>query len=221
MTDVAKASQALSRPGIDPRKFVDLGIVTAVAVGDDGVHVDVTTIEGIEETVTVSPPYAGPGYGIHFPIEPDDAVVIAMPDGKWNAGGRVVGGTWDRGSPPPSEVTDNPDDVVLVVKPGQSLRISVTGGGQVKINVTSGDVEISTAGGEVGIAATGGGVRLGGSGIESPPMKVTDGVVYMAALATAIAALSAAPIPQAALTALQVALQAVSWPTGASSVTVR
>lgn len=213
MTDVAKASQALSRPGIDPRKFVDIGIVSAIAVGEDGVHADITTFEGQEETVALSPPYAGAGYGLHLPIDLDHAVIVAVPDGKWNAGGRVIGATWDRGSPPPTEITDNPDDVVLVVKPGQSLRIFVRGGGDVVINCEGG--------GDVEISASGGKVRAGAGGIESPPMKVTDGNNFMTALAAAITTLTPAPVSQAALTALQAALQLISWPTGATSVTVR
>jgi hypothetical protein len=209
LTDVAKASQAISRPGIDPRKFVDVGIVSAVAVDETGVHADVTTLEGMEETVELSPPYAGAGYGLHLPIDLDHASLIAVPDGKWNAGGRVVGATWDRGSPPPREVIDNPDDVVLVVKPGQSLRVFVTGGG---------DVAISSDGGTITLD---GQVAAGAGGIASPPMKKTDGDALMSALGVAIAALSAAPVSQAALTALQTALQAIGWPTAATSVTVR
>lgn len=213
-TDVAKVANALSRPGIDPRKFVDVGVVSAVSVTSEGVHVDIETPENVTETAQLAPPYAGPGYGLHLPIDLDDAVVLAVPDGKWNAGARVVGRTWDAGCPPPLDVIDNPDDVVLVVKPRQSLRIIVTGGGQALISVGDGhDINIEVS--------SGGTVHIGGGGVESPPMKVTDGNQFMIALQTAITALVAAPIPAAALIALQTALQAIEWPQGATSVTVR
>lgn len=136
--DVAKIAKALERPGIDPRKFVDLAVVTTVAVDASGVHADVITSEGLPETVALAPPYGGPGYGFYGPLDPDDAILIAMPDGKYNAGGRVVGRIWDPGSPPPAEVAAHPDDVALVVKPGQTIRIVVSGGGNAVIEARDG-----------------------------------------------------------------------------------
>lgn len=136
--DVAKIANSLSRPGIDPRKFVDVGVVTAVDVTSEGAHVDVTTSEGLHETAQVSPPYGGPGYGLHLPIDLDDAVVLGLPDGVFDAGARVIGRTWDAGEPPPQDAIDHPEDVVLVVKPGQSVRIIVSGGGNVVIEPRDG-----------------------------------------------------------------------------------
>lgn len=138
MSDVAKISEGLSRPRIDPRKFVDVGIVDAVNVSEAGVNADVTTMEGVPETAAYSPPYAGPGYGLHLPMDIDDAVVMVTPDGVSNAGLRIVGRTWDAGSPAPADVVDNPEDVVLVVKPGQSVRLIVTGGGHVVLEPRDG-----------------------------------------------------------------------------------
>lgn len=136
--DVAKIASAVSRPGIDPRRFVDIGVVTAVDVTAEGVHVDFTTMDGIPESAALAPPYAGPGYGVHFPIELDDAVVLGLPDGVFDAGARVIGKTWDSGEPPPQDVIDHPEDVVLVVKPGQSVRIIVSGGGDVVLEPRDG-----------------------------------------------------------------------------------
>jgi hypothetical protein len=133
MSDIAKIAAALERPGIDPRKFVDLGVVTAVAVGADGVHADIETINNLPETVSLAPPYSGSGFGLYLPLDVDDLVVLAVPDGMFNAGGRIVGRTWDAGTPPPPEVVDHPEDVALVVKPGQTIRIVVSGGGNVVV----------------------------------------------------------------------------------------
>lgn len=136
--DVARIANAVSRPRIDPRKFVDVGIVTAVDVTAEGVHFDVTTMEGIQESAALAPPYAGPGYGLHFPIELDDAVVLGIPDGVYNSGARVIGKVWDAGEPPPQDAIDHPEDVVLVVKPGQSVRIIVSGGGDIVLESRDG-----------------------------------------------------------------------------------
>lgn len=129
--DVARASEALSRPGIDPRDFVQLAIVEAVAVNSDGVYIDVRTAHGQPETATLSAPYGGNGYGLHLPIELDETVVLALPYGSFNAGARVIGRNWDPGDAPPTEAIDHPEDVVLVVRPGQSVRVIVKGGGDV------------------------------------------------------------------------------------------
>jgi hypothetical protein len=157
MTDVAKLANAISRPRIDPRKFVDLGIVTAVDVTEKGIHVDVITVDGVPETAAVSPPYGGPGYGLHLPVDLDQTVLLAVPDGVFNAGARVVGAVWDEGDPPPDDVIDNPDDVVLVVKPGQNVRIIVQGGGDIVLE-----------------ARGGGKIRHGGDDADDPIVRRSD-----------------------------------------------
>lgn len=155
--DVAKIAAALERPGIDPRKFVELAIVTTVAVADDGVHCDVTTVEGLHETAALTTPYGGPGYGFYAPIQLDDFVLLAVPDGKFNAGARVIGRIWDPGSPPPAEVADHPEDVALVVRPGQTIRIVVSGGGNVVLT-----------------ARDGGKILAGGDDADDPVMRRSD-----------------------------------------------
>lgn len=211
--DVAKMASALERPGIDPRKFVDLAVVTHVAVGMDGIHADVETITGIVETTALAPPYSGPGFGLYLPIDVDDFVVLAMPDGMFNAGGRIVGRTWDTGTPPPAEVVDHPEDVALVVKPGQTIRIIVSGGGDAVIE-----------------ARDGGKVKLGSEDADEPPMTKTDGGDMIRALEAAILTLVSNPLGAAALTAFKTALQALPpgagthagqpWPVAAGKVLV-
>lgn len=204
--DVAKIAEAISRPRIDPRKFAEIAVVTAVAVDGEGVHVDVTTAEGLPETAALASPYAGPGYGMHFPIDLDEAVILVVPDGVYNAGARVVGRVWDAGDPPPGDVLDNPEDVVLVVKPGQSLRVVMTRGGDAIIEPRDD-----------------GAVRLGGGAAPERPVQTTDdGAVLLAALDSAIETLTTALDPSvSALTAFKAALVAAGWPRGATTVTAR
>lgn len=129
--DVARASEALSRPGIDPRTFTSLAIVNKVNATAAGVYCDVTTIMGVQETAALVPDYAGDGYGFYAPIEVGHMVLIAIPEGEFATGARIIGHVWDAGDPPPAEVVDHPTDVALVVKPGTTIRITVSGGGQV------------------------------------------------------------------------------------------
>lgn len=134
MTDVARHSEAVSRPGIDPRTWSTLAIVTAVNVTATGVFCDITTITGIEETATYCPPYAGPSYGLHLPmIANGDFVLVEFPEGDFSAGGRITGRTWDGGHPVPDAVVQNPNDVVLVVQPDQWLRLLVSGQGKIQM----------------------------------------------------------------------------------------
>ncbi len=210
--DVAKISAAVERPGIDPRKFVEIAIVDAVAVAADGVHCDVITADGLPETATLVTPYGGPGYGIYGPIQIDDAVLLALPDGKFNAGARIVGRIWDPGSPPPAEVTSHPEDVAIVVRPGQTIRIVVSGGGNAVVESRDGGL-----------------VLLGDETADDPAQGASDGGDFMSALSAAI--LTAPTTGAQALTALRTALQSLpgtagahagkSWPVGAERVRIK
>jgi len=198
--DVAKIGAGLARPGMDPRKFAEMGVVTAVAVSSKGIYADIVTTEGIPETAALAPPYAGPGYGFYFPVDVDETVVLAVPDGKFNAGARIVGRVWDPGDPPPPEVPDHPEDVILVVKKGESLRLIVSGGGNVEIE-----------------ARDGASIRLGGESATAPVQTTDDGATFMLALDAAITA-NTISNPQGAAfgTSLKSALQAAGWPRGSS-----
>lgn len=214
MIDVAKASEAVSRPGIDPRMFVDLAIVTHVLVDADGCHYDLTTIGGINETAALSPPYGGNGYGLYLPIFVDEFVTLAVPDGKFNAGARVVGATWDPGTPPPQEAIDNPDDVALVVRPGQTIRIIVSGGGNAVIE-----------------ARDDGKVKIGSEDADSPALNAIDGADFIRALQAAIATPPVTGSGTEALVNLLTQLQGLpvtagshagsAWPVGATKVDIK
>jgi len=132
--DVVRMSEALSRPGIDPRIWAAEALVRAVHVDPEhGVLVDVTILpDGIEETARLAPIYAGSGWGLHLPVKVDDTVLVVAPHGNSDYGLEVVARRWEKADPPPASVAQYPDDVVLHVEPGRSLRVVVTGAGVVE-----------------------------------------------------------------------------------------
>jgi hypothetical protein len=132
--DTIRIAAAMRVPGIDPRTWVSYAVVTAVGVDDEGAFADVTTMPTHGQyTARVSSDYAGPGYGFYVPIGVDDEVVVEAPDGDPLNGLVVTGRMHSASDPLPDDAQANPDDLVLVVKPGQSLRISVAGGGKVYV----------------------------------------------------------------------------------------
>jgi hypothetical protein len=134
--DVNRLSKAVERPGIDPRVWACRAVVTrVVADRDHGVLVDVVLLpSGIEETAKIAPLYAGAGFGLYLPARPDDEVLVWAPNGNPDDGLEVVARVWDGADPPPAEVADHPDDVLLFVRPGQTLRLVVADGGDVVVD---------------------------------------------------------------------------------------
>jgi hypothetical protein len=133
--DVARIAAALSRPGIDPRVWASLAIVDEVVLeGDQGYFAAVTLLP-TEATATarIGTPYAGSGFGLHAPVKVDDEVLVVAPSGNPDEGLVITTRLWSAADVPAQEATDNPDDVVLVVEPGQSVRLVVSGGGTVRL----------------------------------------------------------------------------------------
>jgi hypothetical protein len=187
--DPLRIGEAVSRPGIDPRTWTTLAIVTAVNVTAKGIYCDVTTIAGAEETVSLPTAYGGAGFGFYCPVAVDDWVLIGIPEGDWNAGARILAQVWDEGTPPPDEAVANPQDVALVVEPGRTIRILVSGGG------------------DAVIAAAGGLVKLGDESASHQALLTTT---FLAQLGVLVAAISTAvgtiPGGGAAATAITTAL---------------
>lgn len=167
--DVARMAEGFSRPGIDPRTWSTIALVTAVEVTAAGTYVRITTIGGIVETAAVVTQYGGPGYGLYCPVAVNDWVLIEVPEGDWNAGARVVAQVVDAGNPPPAEAMAHPEDVALVVKPGQSIRIVVSGGGDAIVE-----------------ARDGGSVKLGGEDATRGVARASDTVALSTAQALAL-----------------------------------
>lgn len=131
--DVGRLGQALARPGMDTRVWVSLAIVEAVHVdAEEGVFVDVLCVPLRQRgTARLGTEYAGAGFGLYTPLEVDDEVLVEAPSGDPDEGLVVSRRLHSASDPPPSELVDHPEDVLLVVKPGKSVRIAVTGGGKV------------------------------------------------------------------------------------------
>lgn len=177
--DLARMAEALQRPGIDPRTWTTLAVVTSVNVTETGVYCGILTIAGIEETAALAPEYAGDGFGLYAPIEVEEMVLVAFPEGTPNTGARIIARVWDGGERPPQDVLDHPEDFVIVVKPGASLRLVAQGDGDVIVE-----------------AKGGGRVKLGGEDASRGVARKDDTVGMTTASAAAFSA------------ALQVALDA-------------
>lgn len=139
--DVNRLAKALERPGIDPRTWECLAYVTKFAIDKEGPLVDIVLMpENYPETARLGAEYAGPGFGIYFPIEKDTEVVVGFPSGDPDEGLVVLRRLWSKSDPPPQLVQDNPDDIILVAKEGANIRI-VTQGGTVLIHDIDGEAK--------------------------------------------------------------------------------
>lgn len=139
--DVNRLAKALERPGIDPRCWSCLAYVTKFNIDAEGPIVDVILMpERIPETARVGAEYAGPSFGIYFPIEKDTEVVVEFMNGDPDEGLVVTKRCWSKSDPPPQLARDNPEDIILVAKEGANIRI-VTQGGTVLIHDIDGEAK--------------------------------------------------------------------------------
>ncbi len=137
--DVNRLAKALERPGIDPRCWNCLAYVTAFNIDDEGPIVDVVLVpDNTPETARVGAEYAGPGFGLYFPLEKDTEVVVGFPNGDPDEGLVVLRRLWSKSDPTPQIARDNRDDVVLVAKNDANIRIVVQDTSKVLIQDSSG-----------------------------------------------------------------------------------
>lgn len=131
-------SQAVSRPGIDPRVWLTLAIITERGFDPkEGVFADLQFMPGGEkETAYYGTSYAGAGFGEHNPLKVGDTVLVGVPCGDTGLGPVIIARFNSASDPPPTEFGegDEPsDDRILRVEPGQNLRIYVSKGAKVAI----------------------------------------------------------------------------------------
>lgn len=148
--DVGRLSNAVSRPGIDPRVWVSYGVLLSepyieTIEGREDIIVDVLLLPTMqEETARVGAIYAGGGYGFYCPMHVDDEVLIAAPSGDPDEGLVVVQRLWSPAAVPPDAVIEHPEDVTLVVQEGKNLRLTVQGGGNVVLAVDTGKIYLGS-----------------------------------------------------------------------------
>lgn len=144
--DLARLSNAISRPGIDPRIWVSYGTLLSEPYietqdGQQDIFVDVLLLPSQQqETARVGAIYAGNGFGFYCPLHTDDEVLVLAPSGDPDEGLVIAQRLWSPADPPPDDVVENPQDVTLVVEEDKNLRLSVLGGGNVIIRTDLGKV---------------------------------------------------------------------------------
>ena len=138
-----------------------------VVVCDDGILADITLLPGGEtETAYVAAPYAGNGFGMYFPIEVEDLVVVVIPDGDAGNGPVILGRYWRGADKPPTDIrgaaSNEPvgvvhepsPDVVLRAKPGANTQVIVSAGANVTIKVEgAGTINLKVDGGTVNLGS--------------------------------------------------------------------
>jgi len=137
--DVARLSNAVARPGIDPRIWVSYAYLLSepyieTVEGRQDIVADVMLVPSMqEETARVGAIYAGNGFGFYCPLHAEDEVLVVAPSGDPDAGLVIMQRLWSPADPPPQEVINNPEDVTLVVEEGKNLRLTVKGAGSFEI----------------------------------------------------------------------------------------
>lgn len=141
--DTNKLANAASRPGIDPRRWLALAVITDLGFdATHGIFADVRYVDnGETDTALVGTCYAGNGFGANFPLHVEDTVLVAVPMGDSGWGPVIIARMWNSGDPPAPEfngIADNngpnpTNDVVIRVEANQNCRIIVDGPGQVLI----------------------------------------------------------------------------------------
>jgi hypothetical protein len=152
--DVNALARAVSRPGIDPRRWVALAVITELGFdAENGVFADIAYIpDGTTDTAVVGAWYAGDGFGAYAPLKVDDVVLVAIPDGDPSTGPVVICRMWSSADKPPAEAGGSGDepttDPVTRVEDGATFRIVAKGGASVRVELEgSGTFTVEATGG--------------------------------------------------------------------------
>ena len=147
--DASRLAGLVSRPGIDPRVHLTFGIVDRVVVDpQQGVFVDVTLLPHEDsETAVLGVPYAGNGFGMYTPVQEDDTILLAIPEGDCDYGPVIIARMWSSGDKPFAEMQGTPltgeeagqydpaEKVILRCKAGTPYEIYVSEGANITIKV--------------------------------------------------------------------------------------
>lgn len=138
ISDVNRMGSALGFPGIDPRVWTSLAIVQEIGIDEaEGVFVDVVLMPSeVEVTARLGVAYAGEQFGSYFPLRVDDEVLVTLPSGDPDNGFVISRRLHSASDPPPAEVVNSPDDVLVVhAAAGKTVRIVTEGGGNIVLDV--------------------------------------------------------------------------------------
>jgi hypothetical protein len=192
--DVSRIARALQRPGIDPRAWVSLALVQSVVVDADGAFCDVLLVpSNRRHTARLGAAYAGSGWGLYAPPQVEDEVVVMAPDGDPSAGLVIVSRVWSRVDAPPTEAQENPEDVVLVVRPDRSLRLSVSGGGKVYLGGSDGTKPVAHVDSEITVTLSIDDVAALGLTSSAGPVTATAPVTLTGTVTTGSAVVEVKP----------------------------
>lgn len=233
-------------PGIDTRYWIKLAHVDNVVVDpEEGVFADVT-LQPESQTVTafVGSPYAGDGFGFYAPIQVDDLVLVAIPDGETDAGSWVISRAWNSADKPLAESmgeTQTPESgasgqyeagelVALRNKRDTNLKLVTSGTGKVTVQAEgSGEIKILSDTGLINMQGASQPFVRGDTYADALASHLDAIDALTAALSTAIAAISAYanaitllpvpfPLTTPAATTLATAL-AIPWTSAVATYT--
>jgi hypothetical protein len=154
--DIGRLSDAVSRPGIDPRVWLTFARVEEVGFdSEQGVFADVAVLpEGDKETCLIASSYAGSGFGTFVPPKVGDIVLVAVPGGDPGSGPVIIARIFSGTAPPPSQFQDSsgePEDATTdpttVVEPQRTLKVVANDGANVRLEISgSGKVQVAATG---------------------------------------------------------------------------
>lgn len=200
--DVRRLGAAASYPGIDPRIWVAMATVTDIGFdADEGIFADVQLQpDGDIFTAYVATPYAGNGYGAHYPLEVGDTVLVAIPLGDADGPSFIIARAWNAADKPMAEAGSGEDiveEVVIKTKSGKSYKLLTPDAQILFQNASQSFVrgeDLRTALNDFANALTTAAAALGpppGGGAPTP-LTTANGATFIAGLQQAALALSQA-----------------------------
>lgn len=136
--DISRMGEALSRPGIDPRRWICFAVVTDVFVdrdaadGDSGIFADVEILpDGNEETAIVGAAYTFDGGGLYAPPQKGEMVVVAAIEGDPDLGLIIIAQVGMAPDLPPEEADagDGEPSVDIILKARKNARVRIISDG--------------------------------------------------------------------------------------------
>lgn len=139
--NVAQMAQALSFPGIDPRRWCDQGVAVSDPVREDGgTYIDVRLDSGGIHTCRISQAWSGIGSGSYVPIEKDDQVACIIPGGNPRSGVIVLGAMSNAVDTIDADAVDNPLDYRFTFKDGRKVVFKTLGSKSATLTFDDGSV---------------------------------------------------------------------------------